>query len=123
MALCGRTRRETVAALAVNTGRPGKPTMLSLRPERVALNPADGECDTKVFGKVEELIYLGDHIRTRISVCGCDDFIVKVPNASKPSGLTFPASKFRSVGTKRLPGFGYASRRLESHHNNQDFES
>ena len=78
---------ETVAALAVNTEGPGKPTMLSLRPERVALNPADGECDTKVFGKVEELIYLGDHIRTRISVCGCDDFIVKVPNASKPSGL------------------------------------
>jgi len=78
---------ERVAALAVNTEGPGKPTMLSLRPERVALNPADGECDTKVFGKVEELIYLGDHIRTRISVCGCDDFIVKVPNASKPSGL------------------------------------
>lgn len=78
---------ETVAALAVNTEGPGKPTMLSLRPERVALNPADGECDTRVFGKVEELIYLGDHIRTRISVCGCDDFIVKVPNASKPSGL------------------------------------
>ena len=54
---------ETVAALAVNTEGPGKPTMLSLRPERVALNPADGECDTKVFGKVEELTYLGDHIR------------------------------------------------------------
>ncbi|MBT5499081.1 MAG: TOBE domain-containing protein, partial [Alphaproteobacteria bacterium] len=46
------------------------------------------ECDTKVFGKVEELIYLGDHIRTRMSVCGRDDFIVKVPNASKPSELT-----------------------------------
>ena len=55
--------------------------MLSLRPERVALNPAEGECDTTVTGKVEELIYLGDHIRCRLSVHGQNDFIVKVPNA------------------------------------------
>ena len=35
-----------------------------------------------VFGaQVEELIYLGDHIRTRVSVCGNEDFVVKVPNA------------------------------------------
>ena len=79
---------ERVNALPVATDGAGAATMLSLRPERVALNPAVGECDTTVFGKVEELIYLGDHIRTRMSVCGRDDFIVKVPNASKPSGLT-----------------------------------
>ena len=79
---------ERVTALPVNTNGPGKATMLSLRPERVTLNPSEGECDTKVFGKVEELIYLGDHIRTRLSVCGRNDFIVKVPNASKPSELT-----------------------------------
>ena len=30
--------------------------------------------------KVKELIYLGDHIRTRVKVCGDDQFIVKVPN-------------------------------------------
>ena len=79
---------ERVFALPVNTDGPGNATMLSLRPERVAIDPQEGECDTTVFGKVEELIYLGDHIRTRLSVCGRDDFIVKVPNASKPSGLT-----------------------------------
>ena len=78
---------EHVTALAINTDGPGKQTMLSLRPERVALNPDEGKCDTKVLGTVKELIYLGDHIRTRISVCGCEDFIVKVPNASKPTDL------------------------------------
>jgi len=31
---------------------------------------------------VLELIYLGDHIRTRIAVLGRDDFIVKVPNSA-----------------------------------------
>jgi putative spermidine/putrescine transport system ATP-binding protein len=28
------------------------------------------------------LIYLGDHIRTRMQVCGRDDFIVKIPNST-----------------------------------------
>jgi putative spermidine/putrescine transport system ATP-binding protein len=26
---------------------------------------------------------LGDHLRTRASVCGQDDFIVKIPNATQ----------------------------------------
>ena len=30
--------------------------------------------------KILELIYLGDHIRCRMSVCANDNFIVKVPN-------------------------------------------
>ena len=33
-------------------------------------------------GTIKELIYLGDHLRTRIDVCGNDEFIVKVPNAA-----------------------------------------
>ncbi len=74
---------ERVKALPVNIDGSNIPTMLSLRPERVVLNPGDGECDTTVSGRIEELIYLGDHIRTRMSVCGRDDFIVKVPNAAR----------------------------------------
>ena len=37
--------------------------------------------------KVKELIYLGDHIRTRVEVCGNDQFIVKVPNSYKGANL------------------------------------
>jgi putative spermidine/putrescine transport system ATP-binding protein len=36
---------------------------------------------------IKELIYLGDHIRTRASVCGQEDFIVKIPNASHHAQL------------------------------------
>jgi putative spermidine/putrescine transport system ATP-binding protein len=36
---------------------------------------------------VKELIYHGDHIRTRFSVCGDDDFIVKIPNSSDSTSL------------------------------------
>jgi putative spermidine/putrescine transport system ATP-binding protein len=71
----------TVQALAVNIAGQGTRTTLSLRPERVTIEPQEGQCPNIAEAKVEELIYLGDHIRTRISLAGNDEFIVKVPNA------------------------------------------
>ncbi|RDD62558.1 ABC transporter ATP-binding protein [Ferruginivarius sediminum] len=71
----------TVEALNINTGGQGSDTTLSLRPERVSVNP-DANAVPNVFdARVEELIYLGDHIRTRVSVCGNDEFVIKIPNA------------------------------------------
>ncbi len=69
-----------VEALAVNIEGEGARSTLSLRPERVSIAP---ETADNVFeGVVQELIYLGDHIRVRVSVGGNDDFIVKVPNSA-----------------------------------------
>ena len=69
-----------IQATAVNIAGPGSGTTLSLRPERVALGePVDGYPNS-FPGRIEELIYLGDHIRTRVSLLGHDDFVVKVPN-------------------------------------------
>ncbi len=70
-----------IHALPVAVGAVGSRTTLSLRPERVVVNPPDGKLANVFDGEVEELIYLGDHIRARVSVCGHNDFIVKVPNA------------------------------------------
>lgn len=70
-----------VNALAINTDGVGSRTTLSLRPERVSMLTGDATTDNVLTGKCLELIYLGDHIRTRISVAGNDEFIVKVPNA------------------------------------------
>lgn len=72
----------TVRALKVNVGSIGERSQMSLRPERVEVNPPEGKCENVFEARVEETIYLGDHIRTRASVCGHDDFVVKVPNAS-----------------------------------------
>ncbi len=69
----------SVNALAVNCEGVGKPTMLSIRPERVKIGEA-GENTADAL--VSELIYLGDHIRCRMTVAGNDEFIVKVPNAA-----------------------------------------
>jgi len=70
-----------VKALKVNANNVGDRTSLSLRPERVIVNPSKEHVENVFEGVVQELIYLGDHIRTRVSVCGNDEFIVKVPNS------------------------------------------
>ncbi len=76
-----------VEAKTVNIAGVGKPSTLSLRPERVTLNPAENQFQNVFEGRVKELIYVGDHIRTRISVCGQDEFVVKVPNSAAHAQL------------------------------------
>ena len=70
-----------VQALKVNVSSVGERTTLSLRPERIVTEPERGDYPNVFEARVEELIYLGDHIRTRVSVCGSHDFIVKIPKA------------------------------------------
>ncbi|MBG6470037.1 ABC transporter ATP-binding protein [Pseudomonas aeruginosa] len=77
----GLPRGEKVEALAGNVGQPGEPVTLSIRPERVRLNGASESCVTRFSGRVAEFVYLGDHVRVRLEVCGRDDFFVKQPIA------------------------------------------
>ena len=76
-----------VEALKVNIDGPGSRTTLSLRPERVFVNPDTAVCPNVFDARVEELIYLGDHIRSRVKVLGHRDFIIKVPNAANHEHL------------------------------------
>jgi len=71
---------EIVYAKAVNVGKVGSRTTMSLRPERVTIAPKVKKGRSLINGEIAELIYLGDHIRTRMKVAGSDDFIVKIPN-------------------------------------------
>ena len=73
---------QSVHALKVNVDKVGENSTLSIRPERVMLDPGP-EYNNVFEGKVEELIYLGDHIRTRMVVCGDNEFIVKIPNSGE----------------------------------------
>jgi putative spermidine/putrescine transport system ATP-binding protein len=72
---------DIVIATKANVNSVGERTTISLRPERILIAPATGKTPNTYSAKVEELIYHGDHIRTRFSVCGNDEFIVKVPNS------------------------------------------
>ncbi len=70
-----------VEALAVNVDGVGARTQLSLRPESVLLGASAESCPSRFESHVQELIYLGDHTRVRVSVCGNDDFVIKVPRS------------------------------------------
>ena len=59
----------------------GDKTTISLRPERALINPKD-KMDNNHKGKIEEIIYHGDHTRVRINVLGNDQFILKIPNST-----------------------------------------
>jgi putative spermidine/putrescine transport system ATP-binding protein len=88
-----------VHALPIRIDGVGTATTLSLRPERVRLNPTNGACANVFSAQVEELIYLGDHTRVRASVCGNKDFIIKVPNSEGVPTLT-PGTSI-SVGWRK----------------------
>ncbi len=77
----------TVVANKINVEGTGVRTTLSLRPKRVTVDPEPGSLPNIFNGRAEELIYLGDHIRTRFTVCGHDDFIVKIPNSAQHAHL------------------------------------
>jgi len=77
---------DDIQALKINVNNSGDASLVSLRPERVAINSSE-KFENNFDAKVKELIYLGDHIRSRVEVCGNDQFIVKIPNSYKGANL------------------------------------
>ena len=76
-----------VEAMKVNVGAAGGQTLMSVRPERVAINPSDAGLSNRLQGIVAETIYLGDHMRVRVNVPGCEDFVIKSPNKDSDGAL------------------------------------
>ena len=85
---------DMVKALAINVGGAGERSLLSVRPERCVVTQKKSRGLTALNGRIEELIYLGDHIRCRMNVAGDDEFIVKVPNTSSQLGLVIGAEVY-----------------------------
>lgn len=78
---------QVVTALNVQNREIGAETSMSIRPERVVLNPEDNQVDNKASGKITESIYLGDHLRLNVRAFGEQEFVMKVPNATEHSTL------------------------------------
>jgi putative spermidine/putrescine transport system ATP-binding protein len=72
---------ETIITNPITIKNIGEKTRMSLRPERVILNPSDNFANT-FTSVVKEIIYHGDHTRIRVSLLDQDNFILKVPNSS-----------------------------------------
>jgi len=73
---------DEIDAQPVNVSRVGERTRVSIRPERVETNKARLRPGSHTLkARVEEFIYMGDMFRTRLSVAGNSDFIMKTRNA------------------------------------------
>ena len=73
----------------------GEKTTVSLRPERAIIDP-QSSMDNNHKGKIEEVIYHGDHTRLRVDLLGNKEFILKVPNSS--SGMNIKEGKEINIG-------------------------
>ena len=94
-AVCGvRVGDALIRALRVAPGEIGDSTTLSIRPERVGLAPEPGLFANEFEARVEDLTFLGDHLRVVVSVLGTDDFIVKIPNIVG-HGAVIPGDRVR----------------------------
>lgn len=76
-----------IDAKPVNVSAAGERTIVSIRPERVEINPNLGPDAHTLRADVLEFIYMGDVFRTRLRVAGNDNFIVKTRNRADQARL------------------------------------
>jgi putative spermidine/putrescine transport system ATP-binding protein len=82
-----------VVAETADTIPTGSRVVLSVRPERISVNPTPHEDNPNRFpALVEEVIYYGDHARARLRLAGVSSVIVKVSTAGGPRPLAPGAS-------------------------------
>ena len=74
------TGGEIIHALKVAPCNIGDDVTLSIRPERVKINPEAGRYTNEVNATVEDLTFLGNQLRVRLATCGREDFIATIPN-------------------------------------------
>ena len=78
---------EMITANPIAVSSVGEKTTVSLRPERVIINPKSN-IENQFDCQVKEIIYHGDHTRLRVSLLKNDDFILKIPNSEKKSEIS-----------------------------------
>ncbi len=78
---------EIIRALKVTPCAIGDSVTLSIRPERIKINPEIGDYTNEVQGTVEDMTFLGDQLRIRLATCGRNDFIATIPNIVGHGGL------------------------------------
>lgn len=78
---------QTVRAFPVAVNENDSHTCLTIRPERVALNPAPDLYPNCFEAEVEDIIFMGDYLRIHASLLGQSQFIVKIPNIIGHGGI------------------------------------
>ncbi|ETW12368.1 polyamine ABC transporter ATP-binding protein [Roseivivax marinus] len=79
---------DIIDAVPINVSQKGERTRVSIRPERVEFDPQLGDAAHTLTAEVREFIYMGDVFRTRLSVAGNDEFVVKTRNRADQKRLS-----------------------------------
>ena len=69
-----------VNAFDVQGSAPGDEVLLAIRPERLGVAAGAGQYANELVADVVDVVFIGDHLRVRLSVGGRDDLIAKIPN-------------------------------------------
>ena len=77
----------TVQAAHLGNLNSGDQTLVAVRPERVQIAPKYNGYANEFSGTVDDITFLGDHLRVRLSLCGNSDFITKIPNIIGHGGI------------------------------------
>ena len=72
----------------------GSETLVAIRPERVNIAPLSMQYSNELDARVEDISFLGDHLRVRLDVCGNTEFIAKIPNIVGHGGI-LPGDRVR----------------------------
>ncbi len=78
---------QIVRAFPVAVNENDAQTCLTIRPERVSLNPAPGLYPNYFEAEVEDIIFMGDYLRIHATLLGQAQFIVKIPNIIGHGGI------------------------------------
>ena len=78
---------EIVKAFPVAVEQGDQRASLAIRPERVEVNPAPGRHPNNFEAQVEDIIFMGDHLRVHATLLGQRQFIVKIPNIVGHGGI------------------------------------
>ena len=83
-----------VQALAVTHHNPGDEVWLAIRPERVALRPKKDFFGNDFSATVNDVVFMGDHLKLNITTCGIRNFIIKIKNVAG-HGAVLPGDEIR----------------------------
>ncbi|MEB0206164.1 ABC transporter ATP-binding protein [Pseudomonas sp. CCC3.1] len=78
-----------IRAISVVEAQPGDQVALCIRPERVIVGPAGS---TPLTARIQEYIYLGDHVRMITEIAGQADFMIKLPASQMNTSWTVGSS-------------------------------
>lgn len=83
-----------VQALAVTHHNPGDEVWLTIRPERVSIRPKENAYTNDFAATINDVVFMGDHLRLNVTTCGVRDFIIKIPNIVGHGGV-LPGDEIR----------------------------